>query len=145
MGSWGAVDGVVEFPNGLRVRGRGLRRPRTDDHDPEFGVYLTGSDPRVVSWPNRWVHWRDFRLPGSTPAVLEALHDAYRRASSERVEVACSGGIGRTGTALAVLAAMSGIPADEAVEWVRAHYHQRAVETRRQRHWVSAVSASLRT
>ena len=152
MGSWGAGDGVVEFPNGLRVRGRGLRR-RTEPVDaPEFGVYLTGREPRfltghdpgITTWPYRWVRWRDFRLPDSTPAAVEALREAYERAGSERVEIACGGGIGRTGTALAVLAVMSGVPDEDAIAWVRTHYHRRAVETPRQRRWVQEVTAALR-
>ena len=45
--------------------------------------------------------------------------------------------------ALAVLVVMSGIPADAAVDWVRANYHPRAVETRRQRAWIATVASSL--
>lgn len=144
MGSWGTVDGIVEFPEGRRVRGRGLRRSSANGPDPEFGVYLTGRAPNIADWPHRWVRWRDFQLPDSTTETLDALREAYERAVSERVEVACGGGIGRTGTALSVLAVMSGVPAEDAVEWVRKHYHRKAVETRRQRHWLSEVSASLR-
>jgi protein-tyrosine phosphatase len=68
------------------------------------------------------------------------LREAHERAASERVEVACGGGIGRTGTALAVLAVLSGVPAGEAVEWVRRHHHRRAVETPWQRRWVRQLS-----
>ena len=78
MGSWGAGDGIVEFPNGLRARGRGLRRQTEPVNVPEFGVYLTGREPRfltghdpgITTWPYRWVRWRDFRLPDSTPAAV---------------------------------------------------------------------------
>ncbi|WP_430625935.1 protein-tyrosine phosphatase family protein, partial [Streptomyces albus] len=54
----------------------------------------------------------------------------------ERVEVACGGGKGRTGTALACVAVLDGVPADEAVSYVRAHYTPRAVETPWQRRYV---------
>lgn len=54
-------------------------------------------------------------------------------AVEERVEIACAGGRGRTGTALACLAALDGVPACEAVAYVREHYDPRAVETLWQR------------
>jgi protein-tyrosine phosphatase len=53
-----------------------------------------------------------------------------------RVEVACAGGRGRTGTALACIAQLGGVPADEAVAWVRGRYDRRAVETPWQRRYV---------
>ena len=74
---------------------------------------------------------------------MAALREAHARAVSERVEIACGGGVGRTGTALAVLAVLSGVPAAAAVEWVRANYHPRAVETRRQRAWIATAASSL--
>lgn len=100
---------MVELPDGRRIRGRGLRKNPLGSTEPEFGVYLLGRDPNIEGWPSRWVHWRDFRLPDSTDDAVTALREAHRRAASERVEVACGGGIGRTGTALALLAVLSGI------------------------------------
>jgi protein-tyrosine phosphatase len=47
--------------------------------------------------------------------------EAYHRAGT-RVEVACGGGKGRTGTALACIAQLGGVPAGDARAWVRAHY-----------------------
>lgn len=58
----------------------------------------------------------------------------------ERVEIACGGGRGRTGTALAALAVLDGVPAEEAVEFVRRHYDRHAVETPWQRRYVSRFS-----
>jgi protein-tyrosine phosphatase len=68
-------------------------------------------------------------LPADRAAARDALAEAWRRAPAERVEIACSGGRGRTGTALACLAVLDGVPPDEAVGWVRDHYDPRAVET----------------
>lgn len=138
MNQWDMVDGVVELPDGRRVRGTGLRRPRQDVPLPDFAVYLLGKDPRP-EWAYEWVRWRDFRLPDSTERAVAALRGAHARAASERVEIACGGGVGRTGTALAVLAIMSGVAPDDAVAWVRAHYRPRAVETRRQKRWVTTA------
>jgi protein-tyrosine phosphatase len=71
------------------------------------------------------------------------LAAAPARAPTERVELGCAGGVGRTGTALAVLAVLSGVPAVEAVGWVRRHYHRRAVETPWQRRWVVRAAGTL--
>lgn len=57
----------------------------------------------------------------------------------ERVEAACRGGSGRTGTALAALAVLDGRTPREALTWVRGHYHRRAVETIWQRRWLCQV------
>jgi protein-tyrosine phosphatase len=46
-----------------------------------------------------------------------------------QVEVGCKGGNGRTGTALAILAMLTGHPAADAIAWVRASYCPKAVET----------------
>ena len=124
--------GVVELPSGRLVRGRGLRQELPD---PDFGLLLLGRD-RPTAWPHRWVAWPDFRLPRGD--LRAALDDLLVRAGAERVELACGGGTGRTGTALACLAVLDGVPAADAVEWVRTHYRRRAVETPAQRRFVSA-------
>ncbi|MFC8797876.1 protein-tyrosine phosphatase family protein [Promicromonospora sp. NPDC057138] len=143
MSQWDMTDGVVELPDGRRVRGTGLRRLRGDAPAPDFAVYLLGRDPRVPDWEYRWVRWRDFGLPSSTDEAVAALGEAHARAATERVEIACGGGVGRTGTAMAVLAIMSGVAPDDAVAWVREHYRPRAVETRRQRRWIGSVAAAV--
>ncbi|WP_113904250.1 MULTISPECIES: protein-tyrosine phosphatase family protein [Brevibacterium] len=143
MSGWGDVEGVVVFPDGVSVRGTGLRRDRDALPPPDFAVYLQGRDPRITTWPSRWVRWPDFRLPHSDADALDALREAHRRAAVERVEIACGAGIGRTGTALCVLGLLSGIDPGVVVDWVRAHYHPRAVETRAQRAWIATVAAVL--
>lgn len=132
------VAGVVVFPGGRSVRGRGLRDGPPREH-PDFGVYLTGSTHREAGWESRWVRWPDFWLPHSTDEAVAAVREAYERAGSERVEIACKGGTGRTGTALALMACMSGVPPRDAVAWVRRHYRPRAVETPWQRRWIRKV------
>ncbi|MBN0038824.1 protein phosphatase [Cellulosimicrobium cellulans] len=142
MGTWERGDGVVELPDGRRVRGRGLRSgPPGPDDVPELGVYLTGTPPPATVWESRWVRWPDFALPRSTPDAVAVLREAYDRAPDERVEIACGGGTGRTGTALALLAVWGGVRPDDAVAWVRAHYRPRAVETPWQRRWVRRSGA----
>jgi protein-tyrosine phosphatase len=61
---------------------------------------------------------------------------------SPRVAVACPHGRGRTGTALACLVVLDGIPRDRAVDYVREHYSQHAVETPWQRRFVRSFPAT---
>ena len=136
---WARGPGVVELPDGRRIRGRGLRRPQPDGPEPEFAVYLLGRRPVPAAWDHRWVRWPDFRGPASTPDAVAAMREAYDRAATERVEIACGGGVGRTGTALAAVAVLAGVPAEEAVAWVRRRYHPRAAETPWQRRWVRSI------
>lgn len=143
MATWEAGPGVVVLPDGRTVRGRGLRAPVPAGPEPALGVYLTGARPAVPAWEHRWVRWPDFALPVSTPDAVAALLEVHERARDERVEVACGSGTGRTGTALAVLAVLGGVPADDAVAWVRAHYRPGAVETPWQRRWVRRAAAAL--
>jgi protein-tyrosine phosphatase len=82
------------------------------------------------------VRWPDWWLPVDRADAREALVELWRRAEVERVEVACSGGQGRTGTALACLAVLDGVPPADAVGYVRQRYDGRAVETPWQRWYV---------
>ncbi|GIF00795.1 protein-tyrosine phosphatase family protein [Paractinoplanes rishiriensis] len=128
--------GVLGLPSGRLVRGRGLRHPMPSGHPPTFGVYLLGAPPPEFGWESRWVRWPDFRLPADRAYAIRVLREAWERAEDERVEIACGGGRGRTGTALACLAVLDGVPSREAVGYVREHYHRRAVETPWQRRFV---------
>lgn len=134
-------DGVLALPSGRLVRGRGLRHPLPEGAEPGFAVYLLGKEPPVVGWASRWVVWPDFRLPRDRGDAADAMREAWRRAAAERVEIACGGGVGRTGTALACLAVLDGVRAADAVAYVRAHYRRRAVETPWQKRYVSSFPA----
>ncbi|RSO02751.1 protein phosphatase [Streptomyces sp. WAC 06783] len=131
------APGVLRLPSGRTVRGRGLRHPLPPGPEPEFAVYLLGKEPPEVPWEHRWLRWPDFRLPSDRAAARDVLAEAWERAGTERVELACGGGRGRTGTALACLAVLDGVPADQAVDFVRRGYDPRAVETPWQRRYVS--------
>ncbi|GAB3988617.1 protein-tyrosine phosphatase family protein [Actinoallomurus acanthiterrae] len=132
--------GVLRLPSGRLVRGRGLRRPLPDGPAPAYGLYLLGHEPPSVAWETRWLRWPDFRLPSDRADAVDALREAWKRAETERVEIACGGGVGRTGTALACLAVLDGVPGSEAVAYVREHYAKRAVETPWQRRYVARFS-----
>jgi protein-tyrosine phosphatase len=75
-------------------------------------------------------------VPADPAYAKTVLIEALRRAGDERVEIACHGGRGRTGTALACLAVLDGVPAAEAVAFVREHYHRGAVEMPWQRRFI---------
>jgi hypothetical protein len=128
----------MELPSGALVRGRRLER----DLGPADLTVLLGRGP-VPSWPSVRVAWPDFWVPLDRDHALATLIDAHARAVvGHRVEVTCRGGLGRTGTALAALAVLDGLTAEEAVRWVRSRYHPRAVETPWQRRWLRPVASS---
>lgn len=122
MGTWGVgAPGVLSLPCGRLVRGRELRRPLLDAALPQLGVYLLNKRPKPVSWEARWVCWPDFGLPANRHDAQDALREVVPR--QERAGgIACGGGRGRTGTALACLAVLDGVPPPEAVVYVRKHY-----------------------
>lgn len=136
------APGVLSLPSGRLVSGRGLRRGELDGVRPEFGLYLLNKRPPPLPWEARWVRWPDFRLPTDHGDAADALREAWRRARNERVELACGGGRGRTGTALACLTVLDGVPPAEAGEYVREHHDLRAVETPWQRRYVARFGTS---
>ncbi|MEU8416568.1 protein-tyrosine phosphatase family protein [Amycolatopsis japonica] len=137
-----SLPGAVELPDGIKVRGRGLGRPWPDGPSPDFGLYLGGAKLRrkhdhKMDWERAWIRWPDFLLPTDWADARRRIVDLHERASNgEGVEVACYGGVGRTGTVLSCLATLSGLSADEAVAWARANHDKRSVETPWQRRWV---------
>lgn len=140
------TQGLVLLPDGRRVRGRGLRASFPAGNElPEFGLYLTGKPYVAAEWESRWVRWPDFRLPCDTADAISAILEVHDRAVSQRVEVACDGGTERTGTVVALLARLAGIPASDAVSWTRTHYRPKAVETPWQRRFVARVELPRRS
>jgi hypothetical protein len=105
---------------------------------PDFGVYL---DTRwQPPWPHVHVDWPDFGVPADPQAVLSSLSAALIRAKAgERVEIGCWGAHGRTGTALACLAVLTGCAPADAVAWVRSGYCEQAVETADQIEFVARL------
>ena len=73
----------------------------------------------------------DFHEPAE--AEVDALLDTAIRVEAQSWK-------DRTGTALAAMAVLAGVAPDEAVDWVRARYHRRAVETPWQRRWVEHLA-----
>jgi protein-tyrosine phosphatase family protein len=130
------VSTTVVLPSGACVRGRRLAEP--PDAPADFLLALAPGP--LPAWPSRRIAWPDFWIPRDRADALDALREALRRArAGQVVEVACHGGRGRTGTAIAALAVLDGLPPRDAVPWVRRVYHPRAVETPLQAWWVRRV------
>ena len=126
---------TVCFPDGTCIMASPLDARQQDNSDRDFGLYM---DP---SWAPTWdaevIDWPDFGLPNEWETAANQIIAAFARAKNgERVEVGCIGGVGRTGSVLACMAIISEVPADQAVEWVRANYDPHAVETPEQAEWV---------
>lgn len=128
------APGVVRFPTGARIRGRSYATAPV--YNPDYAVVIAGRQPADPPWPSTWIKWTDFGLPTDPSHLAEVLWHALLRAEVERVEVTCRGGIGRTGAALACIAVVDGVPAKDAVDFVRERYHPLAAETPWQRRFV---------
>lgn len=114
--------------------------PYRREATPSFGLYF---DERWnPPWPNVHVAWPDFGVPTDVAALKHSLGDVIARAQrGDSVEIGCLGGHGRTGTALACIAVLTGTPPADAVDWVRAHYCSKAVETDEQEALVRSFTA----
>ena len=128
----------VALPDGTTVVAATFdeRDPYARAAAPDFGLYL--DDRWQPPWPHALLDWPDFGLPRDVDSVLQAFRQVLARArGDQRVEIGCWGAHGRTGTALACLAVLTGLPRDEAVSWVRSTYCAKAVETTEQEAFVA--------
>jgi hypothetical protein len=125
----------VVFPDGTRVLASGWLQRKPGEPAPDFGLYL---DPQwSPTGPAVLLDWPDFGVPTDAATADREIAAALTRArAGERVEVACIGGHGRTGTVLACMALLSGVPAADAVRWVRDAYCPRAVQEPSQQYWI---------
>jgi protein-tyrosine phosphatase len=125
---------LVTLPDGAAVLAQGRLGliSSVRSRQPDFALYLDerwNTDPEVI-WPYRMIDWPDFGLPIDESELFGVISELHKRArAGELIEIACYGGIGRTGTVLSCLAIAAGVRPDDAVDWVREHYDSRAVET----------------
>jgi protein-tyrosine phosphatase len=125
----------VVFPDGTVVRASSIGNRVEHDPTRSFGLYL---DMRwLPTWPAEVVEWQDYGLPADSERAADQITAAFARARrGDMVEVGCVGGLGRTGTVLACMAVLAGVPAASAVDWVRREYRPAGVETSAQEQWV---------
>ena len=110
--------------------------PYSREEPPDFGLYL--DDRWSPPWPHDHVEWPDFGIPTSSDELRNKLvHVLDRARRGEHVEMGCLGSHGRTGTALACLATLGGVPASKAVAWARSAHCEKAVETPEQAGFVA--------
>jgi hypothetical protein len=133
------LDAVV-FPDNLTVIAASFDsvNPYERERPPDYGLYF---DPR---WRPPWDHghldWPDFGLPADARGMSSDLTLVRDRArAGQLIEIGCMGGHGRTGTALACLAHLSGVQRQEAVSWVKDHYCSSAVESPEQAAFVASL------
>ena len=102
---------------------------------------------QIVRAPGEWVNYVWAVLLGlvllAPPLVaLRArrspmLREAWARAATERVEIACAGGCGPPARRWACLAVLDGLPGRRAIAYVRDRYASRVMGTPRQRRFVT--------
>ncbi len=101
--------------------------------DLGFGLKVKVKTPKGLS-----VDWPDYGTPALDREFWQALADKLW-ALKGKLYMGCGAGLGRTGTALAILVGLLGV-SDKPVEWVRKHYNSRAVETTAQVEYVKQVT-----
>lgn len=135
------MEGVqVTLPDGTVVLAQGREGPSERPRLPDFALYLDErwrDDPQVT-WNCEIVDWPDFELPADETATFAAIVDLHRRVQEgELVEIACRGGLGRTGTVLACLAVLADDAPSDPVRWVRENYRRGAIEGAKQERLVA--------
>lgn len=101
--------------------------------DLGFGLKVKVKTPKGLS-----VDWPDYGVPDLDREFWQALADKLWTLKG-RLYMGCGAGLGRTGTALAILVGLLGV-SDKPVEWVRKNYNSQAVETTAQVAYVKEMT-----
>jgi len=131
----GRIPMKVRFPDGTVVMACSLAERRESNPDRDYGLYMDAD--WQPTWDAHVIPWADFGVPTDDLSAARAIVSAFKRAkANERLEIGCAGGLGRTGTVLACMAMLAGVPAKDAVGWVRANYNRDAIERPVQERWI---------
>lgn len=109
-------------------------------HDIRWGSDLQRNDYIIR------INWLDGEAPDMTErdwlALLKNLEKIRLHLGKDilNILVCCVGGHGRTGTALAILAALTGAMTENPVRFIRETYCQRAVETKSQCSYIKEIA-----
>jgi protein-tyrosine phosphatase len=134
---------AVTFPDETVIHASSSGQHK-DHPKVDFGCYAYDGfrpEPDIALF----LSWQDFGLPhGELRLVVYELKRMVMLAREGfDIEVGCMGGHGRTGTMLACMATLCGVPPAEAVAWVRTHYCAEAIETEEQEWFVLAFDAHV--
>ena len=139
-------SGVITFPSGARIRGRPIRYYKISENLPDYILILSSFHPRHPPETEvHWIKWPDFCLPVNKLEARHALQLTLKRAAHSRVDIACRGGVGRTGAALACIAILDGMDPASALKFIRNTYHPRAAETPWQQWYISNFASTITT
>ncbi|WP_216381218.1 protein-tyrosine phosphatase family protein [Arcanobacterium phocae] len=149
MATWKDGAGVITLPSGRRIRGRSWRV--TTEEQADLAIVLTTSvgnrfgAPTIMSRAGETIaiDWPDYRLPRRPAQALQTLRDAWNDAADKKVEITCAGGVGRTGTALAILAVFDGMDPHDAIDFVQREYNPQSVASPAQRAFVMDLGADV--
>jgi len=100
--------------------------------------------PELQAWeesaalPEIVLDWPDMGVVSLPRRFWEELV-AHLTNTQRKLLVFCVGGHGRTGTALACLMVVCGWTSEDAIEWIRTNYCQRAIETREQERYILQI------
>ena len=126
----------VVFPDGTTVYASSRWDRKPEDPVPDYALYVDSSW-RPTSFAS-FLPWRDHGMPTIRwDHAVGAIVDAFNHAREGwSVEIGCIGGHGRTGSVLACMAILAGVPADDACQWVWDHYCVEAIEADSQIWWI---------
>ncbi len=134
----------VRFPDGTVVTASSLAERSESNPERDFGLYMDAA--WRPTWDARVIEWPDFGVPKDGVSAASAIAAAFKRAKGrERLEIGCVGGLGRTGTVLACMVVLAGVPVNDAVGWVRANYDRNAIERPNQEQWVRWFADRVQT
>jgi len=138
-------DGTpLYFPNEMALYPAALN---CDEYQvkPDFGLYADFA--WRPTWRNEFINWPDFRIPVDLDLAVQQIWETCERANcGEVVEVGCIGGHGRTGTILGCAVTYSvglSCSTEQATEWVRTNYCDRAIETALQQWFISYFRSQI--
>lgn len=107
------------------------------------GLSPAGED-RIIK-----INWSDGDVPDMAEkdwrGLIEGLKQLRQRLGKENLNVlvCCLGGHGRTGTALSILAALTGIASKKPVTFIRKEYCNNAVETASQCNYIREMAKTV--
>jgi len=88
------------------------------------------------------VRWPDMGVPALKREWWETLASVLASGKFDSIYIGCAGGVGRTGTTLAILAYLYGVETKTPIAWVRENYNPKAVETTEQVEYVNKITGN---